>query len=953
VTLTVADGGEDNAQPDTELFTISVTAVNDAPVFTSTAVTTATEDILYQYDANASDEDGDSLTFSLSSAPSGMTIDAQTGLIEWTPLEGVTSGNVEVTVSDGTEQVTQSYAITVTAVNDSPTITSTEITTATEDQAYQYQVTASDPENDTLTFTLSDSPDGMTLSDTGLIDWTPLNGVSSGLVTVEVSDGEFTVSQSFTIAVTAVNDPVSVADPGAQSLLELSAWQVQLSVSDVDDDNNGSDITFSLQSAPAGLTVSSTGLLSWTPGQDTSGSYTLIVSVADGLEDGATAAQVSIALSVAMLDADQDNVADYHDNCVNDANTDQLDTDQDTLGNVCDSDDDGDGIPDTVETAYQLDPLDASDALLDLDGDSLNNLDEYLACLAQLDTECATLARDSVAPVISFTTPITVDATGYLTPVTLTATAQDALDGALVPFIVGGTTSFRPGVHQVQWQARDQAGNTATAEQEVRVRPRVVFGGTKVSGEGKTLSIPVTLSGAAISYPVTVAFSVAGSASAEDYQFTSLEAVITEGTAGSLTVAIQTDQAIEGDETIDVSVVSVSDAAIVGEVSTYQVLIVDRNIAPELELAAQQNGVVTNQVFQDGGTVTLSALGSDANDDELTLTWELSEINSALLTEEAQSADIQQTQQFDPQQLTAGQVYQVAATVSDGVLTSRATVALLVQAAQPTLSAGTDSDGDGIDDLSEGLTDTDGDGVPDYQDAVNDSTRLSAARSGAETRSLMTAEAGLRMSVGRTALGKGQGGALVRSQDMTDDEGNVVRDGNFSVVGGLYDFVVKGLTEAKRTARIVIPLTQSVPTNASYRKFANGEWFEFVETSTDFIESANSEDGNCPAPGSSNYQAGLLRFADCLQLNISDGGPNDADGEVNGVIVDPSGVAGVAASSTGSSLSAPDDQPSGSGGSLGIWAILALLALLIKQGWHCHRRISQRFAISTQQGVRD
>jgi hypothetical protein len=96
-----------------------------------------------------------------------------------------------------------------------------------------------------------------------------------------------------------------------------------------------------------------------------------------------------------------------------------------------------------------------------------------------------------------------------------------------------------------------------------------------------------------------------------------------------------------------------------------------------------------------------------------------------------------------------------------------------------------------------------------------------------------------------------------------------------------------------------------------------------------------------------------LRFADCLQLNISDGGPNDADGEVNGVIVDPSGVAGVAASSTGSSLSAPDDQPSGSGGSLGIWAILALLALLIKQGWHCHRRISQRFAISTQQGVRD
>lgn len=63
-------------------------------------------------------------------------------------------------------------------------------------------------------------------------------------------------------------------------------------------------------------------------------------------------------------DADGDGVNDGGDNCPSIANADQLNTDNDTQGNVCDSDDDGDGVSDTQETTQGSNPL-----LSDTDGD--------------------------------------------------------------------------------------------------------------------------------------------------------------------------------------------------------------------------------------------------------------------------------------------------------------------------------------------------------------------------------------------------------------------------------------------------------------------------------------------------------------------------------------------------------------------------------------------------------
>ena len=87
--------------------------VNRAPVVFSQALTTAQADQAYHYAVAASDADGDALAYSLTGAPTGMSID-NAGLIQW-PRAVVGQFNITVKVGDGVAITEQRYTLSVGA----------------------------------------------------------------------------------------------------------------------------------------------------------------------------------------------------------------------------------------------------------------------------------------------------------------------------------------------------------------------------------------------------------------------------------------------------------------------------------------------------------------------------------------------------------------------------------------------------------------------------------------------------------------------------------------------------------------------------------------------------------------------------------------------------------------------------------------------------------------------
>ncbi|MBV1909340.1 MAG: VCBS repeat-containing protein [Kangiellaceae bacterium] len=207
-------------------FTITVSEVNVAPEFSSTHELTATEGVLYDYQVQASDDNtNDVLSYDLINPQTGMSINSASGVFDWTPTNAqVGAQDVIVTVTDlGGLPAQDTFTIIVANVNEAPIFTSDQITIATENQQYTYNVNAEDDDaGDSVAYSLSVSPSNdMTIDDvSGLIEWTPNSSdIGAHDITIRATDldGLF-AAQSFEITVSAeINDvgPVRTYVSGA------------------------------------------------------------------------------------------------------------------------------------------------------------------------------------------------------------------------------------------------------------------------------------------------------------------------------------------------------------------------------------------------------------------------------------------------------------------------------------------------------------------------------------------------------------------------------------------------------------------------------------------------------------------------------------------------------------------------------------------------------------------
>ncbi|MAG60521.1 hypothetical protein CL619_01920 [archaeon] len=257
-----ATDGSETATSNT--FTVTVYDDNQNPTITSLASTTAAEGVEYQYQMTVTDADaedaGFGFNYALLSGPSGMAVDSD-GLVTYTP--GYTEAGNSYTVNLQVQDVmggaaTQTYTLEITNTNQAPELVLEDLD-VTAGETATLEVTASDADGDTLSISATDLPEDATFVDNGDgtadFEWlTDANDAGDYTITVEVTDGTATVSDTFTVTVFENTAPVidSIED---QYVTEGEVFELTFSVSDAEADS----FEVSLESEPAAVELTDNG----------------------------------------------------------------------------------------------------------------------------------------------------------------------------------------------------------------------------------------------------------------------------------------------------------------------------------------------------------------------------------------------------------------------------------------------------------------------------------------------------------------------------------------------------------------------------------------------------------------------------------------------------------------------------------------------------------------------
>ncbi|RAP27099.1 hypothetical protein DID78_06285, partial [Candidatus Marinamargulisbacteria bacterium SCGC AG-343-D04] len=296
-----------------KMYTIAYTAVNNPIQFSESdgIIQSFTETTGLNYQVIALDPDS-TLSYSIVSAPTGVTIDSTTGLIEWSPGQDVASGDksiqIEISDQNGDHSITPTLRFHYIAVNNPIQFSEPDgiIQSFNETTGLNYQVNASDPEGHTLQYSIVSPPTGVTIDSTGLITWNPAQDVASGekSIQISISDGVNVITPTLRFHYTAINDAPTFGDGNTNTFDTLRVgeqWNHTFEIADTDS-SVFRQPTYNISPALEGMSINNQGRLTWTPNE--TGTYSITITV----NDGTHSISKEVSLTVSDSNADRSDI---------------------------------------------------------------------------------------------------------------------------------------------------------------------------------------------------------------------------------------------------------------------------------------------------------------------------------------------------------------------------------------------------------------------------------------------------------------------------------------------------------------------------------------------------------------------------------------------------------------------------------------------------------------------
>lgn len=407
--------------------------INEPPVGIPQNVTTP-EDTAVQITLNATDVNGDPVTYRIDQMPTkgSLSTITQGNRLTYTPNPNINgSDSFTFIPSDGNgEGVATTVNITITGVNDPPVFTNPtpndgDVILAPEGQQLTIELLATDADGNMLTYDIRPVPNGAMWNRTARrLTWTPRwQDARDYPVTLEVKDQAVTITRSVTIRVRfndndmdGVPDTVELAnnmstmtgDSDGDSISDLDEVGPNFNsprssdndnkIDAIDDDSDGDGVLDRNEAGDNNLA---------TPPRDTDmdglPDYRDPDSDNDTINDGVD--NCPLFSNVTQTDTNGDGIGDAcandidgdgltnaMDNCPSIPNPGQEDIDGDMLGDVCDPDSDNDNILNTIDNCVLIPNRDQANADGDLDGDACDDDDDNDGLLDGADN-CPTVAN--------------------------------------------------------------------------------------------------------------------------------------------------------------------------------------------------------------------------------------------------------------------------------------------------------------------------------------------------------------------------------------------------------------------------------------------------------------------------------------------------------------------------------------------------------------------------------